>query len=106
MMAALAWAFGGKDAVIFPLPPLGTVVTKEVLAAVRAEIWFGKFNVSEAILQHEPVCRLYGRQKGFDCPRECCSQEGRWGKKEDEASYNLGCEAGVLPSLWGYGRTS
>ena len=106
MMAALAWAFGGKEAVICPLPPLGTVVTEEVLAAVRAEISFGKFNVSEEILQHEPVCRLYGRQKGFDGPRECRSQEGRWGKKEGEASYTLGCEAGVLPSLWGRGQTA
>ena len=52
MMAALAWAFGGKDAVICPLPPLGTVVTKEALAAVRAEIRFRKFNVSVAILPH------------------------------------------------------
>ena len=52
MMADLAWTFDGKEAVIFPLPPLGTVVTEEVITAVRAEIRFEKFNVSEAILQH------------------------------------------------------
>ena len=76
MRAALAWAFSGKGAMIFPLPPLGTVVTKEVLTAVRAEIRFGKLNVSEAILQHKPVCRLYERQTGGGRRDKCLSFGG------------------------------
>ena len=55
IIVALAWPFGGNDTVIFPPPPLGAVVTNDVLAAVEAGNGFGKVHVSGAMLQHKPV---------------------------------------------------